>query len=257
MIKKYYKILIPEEIRFHISARIHPIQNKRKITQSHNWGKATFSMKKFDALNTIFVHVTKTGGTAIAQSLVGEQPYHHRAIGYRAIYGHKKYKQYFKFGFVRNPWDRLFSAWTYLSQGGWHEHDKKWFEENISQYKTFEEFVMSYLSPESIKNHPHFWPQHMFLCDRNKKIIVDYIGHFETLAADFDYLKNKLGLPASSLTKKNASHKSKRYQDAYTNDMIEKVRSIYADDCEIFSYNFDATLGTDLSPTIKTMQKMV
>ena len=241
MLKKYYKKIVPEEARLHISAAIHPIQHRRLITKVSKSDKAIFSMRKFDELNAIFVHVTKTGGTAIAQSLVGEQPYHFRAIEYRAIYGHKKYNHYFKFGFVRNPWDRLFSAWTYLSQGGWHDDDKKWFDDNISQYETFEQFVMSYLDKQNIKKHIHLWPQHAYLCDKNLNLIVDYVGRFETLNSDFDYLKDKLKLPDSTLALKNASRKSKRYQDAYTEEMIEKTRSIYKADCELFNYEFDRT----------------
>lgn len=241
MPKTSYKHFLPEELRLHLSAIAHPIQNRRLITQATLTDKSIFSIRKFNKLNAIFVHVTKTGGTAIAQALVGEQPFHYRAIEYRAIYGFQKYNKMFKFGFVRNPWDRLYSAWSYLRQGGWHDQDKKWYQQNIAQYKTFEEFVMLYLDNNHIHEHKHLWPQYAFLCNQNKEVIVDYVGRFETLNLDFEQLKNRLGLDGSTLLAMNTSDKTRKYQDAYSEEMIDKTRNIYNSDCGIFGYDFDSS----------------
>ena len=78
----------------------------------------------------IFIHIPKTGGTSIAEpdyeggngalaGYLGEQDYaqagHIRAVGLKQRIG-ASWDQYFKFAFVRNPWDRLVSLYHYFLQ---------------------------------------------------------------------------------------------------------------------------------------------
>jgi hypothetical protein len=62
----------------------------------------------------IFIHIPKTAGASIALSLFNEPPRH---VHYRdfEIANPDKFRRYFKFAFVRNPWDRLVSSYFYFA----------------------------------------------------------------------------------------------------------------------------------------------
>ena len=73
-------------------------------------------MAVFEELDAVFVHIPKTGGVSISKALFdsGTVGGHRPAQTYRLIYGAERYAQMFTFGFVREPLDRLASAFAYL-----------------------------------------------------------------------------------------------------------------------------------------------
>ena len=81
-----------------------------------------------------------------------------------------KYNKFFKFAFVRNPWDRLVSSYFYLKNGGMNKMDNDWALENIKQYETFQEFVLRWVNKKNINSWIHFKPQNYWICD-DKKIL--------------------------------------------------------------------------------------
>lgn len=203
----------------------------------HPSPKGDFSLKGFDENKSIFVHITKSAGTSIARSLFGYLPYHYTAIDYRVIFGTKNFNNYFKFAFVRNPWDRVYSAYRFLKSGGWNDDDKSWAENNLSNYNDFNEFILSWLSPSNIKKHIHFKPQHEFICDNKGNIMVNYIAYFEKITSDFDYLANHLNLDVT-LGKHN-TNPGENYRDIYSEEAKNKVAIIYEKDISLFGYNFN------------------
>ena len=58
----------------------------------------------------IFVHIIKTGGTSIDKLFRGRTG-HKFAKNYKKDVGNKKWNNYFKFTFVRNPWDKMVSQY--------------------------------------------------------------------------------------------------------------------------------------------------
>lgn len=173
----------------------------------------------------------------MAKSLFGYLPYHYTAIDYRVIFGRKTFNKYFKFAFVRNPWDRLYSAYRYLKSGGWDEKDKAWAESRLSQYDDFPTFVKNWVTPENVKKHLHFRPQCYFICDSRRQLLIDYIAYFETINQDFDFLCKRLGINAS-LGVHNANP-GKNYRDIYDQESREIVAKVYDMDIKYFGYDFD------------------
>lgn len=207
----------------------------RSVT--HPSPKGDFSLKPFDEKQAIFVHITKTAGTSVALTLFGKLPYHYRAWEYRVIFGRQDFEKYFKFAFVRNPWDRLYSAFSYLKGGGWDDNDRQWAEQNIAHIEDFNAFVMEWLTPERLYSHMHFWPQSDFVCDKHNQPMIDYLAYFETINKDFDYLKMQV-TPAAELKHTNASKRA-GYQEVYSSEAISKVASLYKSDITNFGYEFD------------------
>lgn len=69
--------------------------------------------------SVIFTHIPKTGGKSIKNTLKLKGS-HTPLFIYQE---EKNFNKYYKFTFVRNPWDRLVSTFIFLSKGGYNAHD--------------------------------------------------------------------------------------------------------------------------------------
>src|SRR5258708_2253062 len=78
----------------------------------------------------IFIHIPKPGGSSMAAALFGEASRHVPYFEYEQA-NPRKFRQFFKFAFVRNPWDRLVSTYWFLRKGGVNEQDRRWAEQNL------------------------------------------------------------------------------------------------------------------------------
>jgi hypothetical protein len=185
------------------------------------------------------VHVPKTGGTSIEKSDIFRSVRatgHATALDFRESYP-EKFDQYFKFSFVRNPYSRLLSAYLYLSKGGsGNRHDsevfKKYFENTNHD---FEFFCKSIVSKDVISDVVHFRPQHNFLFDNDKKLLVDFVGRQETYSRDARTVFNKLGVNyRPKHLRKNGVYK--HFSEYYTVEIQEKVFQLYKEDFELLNY---------------------
>ena len=144
---------------------------------------------------------------------------------------------YFRFGFVRNPLDRLLSCYAqkivyYERQLGMRS--LLWrYGNTFDKDMSFAAFVKAVAGiPDRISD-IHFRSQHTFLYHRGKKM-VDFIGHFEQLEQDWDLLREKFGLP--ELPHQNKSRHAD-YHEAYTPELAIIAAKRYAKDIELFGYS--------------------
>ena len=194
-------------------------------------------LNAFYSTRTIFIHIPKTAGVSLVKSIFGHVTLEgHRSVSfYKQVFG-TRYSDFFTFTIVRNPWERLYSAYKFLEKGGMNTHDKNAFEAHLSIYKNFECFILNGLNKKIIWEIMHFIPQYDFVCDNNGKIIVDYVGKFENLKKSVDEINDILN-SNFELEHHNKTNK-KDYKDIYTTEMIEKVHHIYQKDIDIFEYSF-------------------
>lgn len=197
-----------------------------------------YSTNAFHYYGCIFVHVPKTGGVSIAKSLFGNLGGGHATVKEYETAFQENYEQYFKFSFVRNPWDRIYSAFCFLKDGGFDIGDKIWTQNNEKYLTSFETFILGWLSEESIKTKIHFLPQIYFLKNSFNKIDLDFIGRFEKLDEDFEAICSRLKTK-EKLQHLNWSKRSVDYRNAYSVAMRKKVHEIYNEDISLFKYNFN------------------
>lgn len=234
--QKLYSSLLSYETKLWLYKIRHLDEYKNLRKAIYPSPKGDFSLKPYDENKCIFIHITKTAGTSVAKSLFGYLPYHYKAIDYRVIYGRKKFNKYYKFAFVRNPWDRVYSAYRYLKTGGWNDDDQAWAESNFSEFSDFNQFIENWLNKENIKKHIHFTHQHEFICDTKDKLLVDYLAYFETINDDFTKIANHLNIKA------DIGYHNANPADSYLNVYNEKskdiVANVYSKDISMFGYNF-------------------
>lgn len=196
------------------------------------------TLKGFDELGCIFVHIPKSAGVTINRVLFGNLGGAHRSVRtYKRVFGPQTFLRYFKFTFVRNPYSRLLSAFRFLKGGGFDQDDRIWAEENLTGYETFDEFVENWLSVESIMEYKHFQPQFMFVCDHTFEPEVDFIGHFETLDEDFQEICRRLNITRTLKKHNQGPEKKAHWASYYSEKTLEKVYRIYRKDFELFGYS--------------------
>ena len=214
------------------------LQNERvTVTQDG------YSYQPLDQHQCIFVHIPKAAGVSISKTLFDNVRVYHTTITmFQLIFSQQEFDHYFKFTFVRNPWDRVFSAYHFLKKGGMNEQDQKWANQELAPYESFEDFVKGWINQSNIWRYLHFYPQCKFLCmPDTQKIGVDFLGFFENLHEDFQYIGNRLSLNSGPALKHEnpTSHKKLDYRDFYTDEMRHIVSEVYAKDIELLGYNFD------------------
>lgn len=235
-LRSMYHQLLPIRLHRAVYRVRHPKEFERLRTAVFPSDKGTFSLRGFDANQAIFVHTPKAAGTAIALSLFGELPYHYTAEDYRAIFGREAFNRYFKFSFVRNPWDRVHSAYTYLLKGGWNSRDQAWSQQHLEPYAGFEAFVLEGLPRREVRQFMHFVPQHHFVCGISGRLLVDYLGYYETIAEDFRRISERLGIGAELVNTNRSTEQD--YRERYTLKMRKMVERLYRTDIRKFGYEF-------------------
>lgn len=131
----------------------------------------------------------------------------------------KIWKNYFKFCFERNPWDKAIS-WYY------------WLTRDLNPKPSFGEFIKS-LDDYKLSNFDVY--------SRHNKIIVDRVGRFENLADELEDIAQHLGLPHSlklPQAKGGYRQKNKSYQELITPSDRELISKICSREIAYFNYQF-------------------
>ena len=187
----------------------------------------------------IFVHIPKSAGSSVRESLFDSPTGAHRTLsGYQTVLSPKLFAECFKFTFVRNPWDRLLSAFLFLKNKDMSSNHK-WARENLSQFDDFNTFVTKWVTPNNVRSYVFFHPQYQFLCLEGKQLGVDFIGFYENLQPDFQAVCKRINSSATLQEKNRNWLRDKDYRGIYTAETREIVAEVYADDLELFGYNFD------------------
>jgi hypothetical protein len=214
-----------------------PIKKKTlyKRLQRKIKGK-TYIRPFFDDNKCIFIHVPKVAGTSIKNILFpGSTGIGHKLAMDYYLDAPEKFEKYFVFAFVRNPYDRLVSAYNYLMQGGkGGAKDIDFRDRYLTAYEDFTDFVVHGLNKPEMASYWHFMQQHYYVVNFRGEIMVDFIGHFETLEEDFNKVAQRLGVDVTlPHTNKSIRH---TYQSYYTDETRRIAYEYYKKDFELLGY---------------------
>ena len=202
----------------------------------------------------IFVHVQKTAGTSITEVLrplslapaagriarLGSdlglvrdwRRYHFRkhAPLRRAerVMPPELFASFYKFAFVRNPWDRLVSWYEFILQDRSHKRHAA-----VSRLPDFDAFVRRELARP---RRAQWW----MLVDHAGRLGIDFAGRFERLDADMASVCARLGIPYRPLPHVNRTARRAPYQEYYTPALAALVRECWASEIEAFGYDFES-----------------
>jgi chondroitin 4-sulfotransferase 11 len=182
-----------------------------------------------------FIHVPRTGGNSIALTMLDGRSAHTPYFVYQHAYP-DEFSEFFKFCFVRNPWDRLVSAFFYLKAGGMDAPDRRWAREHLAAYHTFKDFVHGWVNEANIWTWIHFLPQSYFVIDRAGCKTVDFVGRFECIERDFAQVAARLQFSAPLRRMNPSNHR--HYTTYYDDETIAIVARAYASDIDAFGYAF-------------------
>jgi hypothetical protein len=188
-------------------------------------------------LGLLFVHVPKCGGSSI-EAQMGFDHAHRSAIYFRAA-DPDFFARAFKFSIVRNPYDRLVSAFHYLKGQTSTKRDRAWAATMLGSSPDFAAFARRLADPgfrEQVLTWVHFQPQWYFLCDRSGRVLVDEVGRLEA----FDDFIERFNAAGHGLTLDTAVRKrSSEHLGApsyYDEETAATVAAMYARDFEVFGY---------------------
>ncbi|WP_152052732.1 sulfotransferase family 2 domain-containing protein [Tautonia marina] len=235
---------LPHDLRRSLSKLSSPTQYRKRCSLRQQ-GQNGVGLEPLDRHHAIFVHIPKAAGTSIVKSLFGcEGGWHMTLRQYSLIYSAEELNAAFKFTFVRNPWDRLYSAFSYLKAGGRNQADRQWAEQHLARVADFPTFVHEWLPRVDLESsYTHLIPQYRFLRIQGDTPRVDFIGRFETIADDYETIRARIGT-GEPLAHLNPSSRAHDYRDVYTEDMKQIVAQAYHKDISLFHYTFEGFTTT-------------
>jgi hypothetical protein len=175
----------------------------------------------------IFIHIPKTGGGSLEKVFRNlDTEYNNMKLLHSPISDYPmERKHYFKFTFVRNPWDLRVSYYFYNKTQGT-------FRGRHARNKSFSEYVKFY----SKKRKSLIARPQVYFLGRDVNN-VDFIGRFENLQNDFNKVCGEVGIPRQELPH---AHKTnhKHYTEYYDDETRQVVAEKYKKDIEYFGYEF-------------------
>ena len=200
----------------------------------------------------IFIHVYRAGGMSVGKALkpYAWAPNPHllkvpllRKMGRTGLhrlqdhyYGHIKAKElkaalpevfddFFKFTFVRNPWAWHVSIYHDVRQRTDHpEYDL------FRGLRTFEEYL-----EWRVLERPE--QQREFVLSDDGELLVDFIGHHETLHEDFETVCRRVGIEPTLPYVNRSSHDD--FREYYTDQTRALVAEVWKGDIDYFGFEFD------------------
>jgi len=204
-----------------------------------------------DSHQFVFVHIRKAAGISLRQILErvslpknNQLPYkllsrngfavdyhrhsfrkHANLIEVQRSMPADKFKQYFKFAVVRNPWDRLVSEYEYIKTQPAHSRFKKLSAMNFAQFVAY----------QSQRPAAH---QINALRLSDGQLGCDFIGKLEALQQSLKVVGAKTGVDFSALPHTNQVDR-RDYRTYYDTSLQVQVEKLWQVDIEVFQYDFD------------------
>jgi len=132
--------------------------------------------------------------------------------------------EFFRFAFVRHPFDRFVSVCAFLARTdpSYEQDPTDWMKRALLRPQFCKRVLVA--------------PQHTLLADETGNVTLDFIGHYESLQADFDTVCDRLALPKATLPHRNRSEHD-AYQNLLDNELKDALWQRYEQDFVAFNYS--------------------
>jgi hypothetical protein len=145
----------------------------------------------------------------------------------RPYLGEDAFGGYFKFAFVRNPFDRFVSYCAFMLRGG-----------DAFQQRP-REVMRHFLFEQPPEHHILFQPQSSLLVGENgETLLTNAVGRVEDMQASYDAICARIGIASRPLDRVNGSSHGD-YRRYYDPPLIDAVTARYARDLDLFGYTFE------------------
>lgn len=145
----------------------------------------------------------------------------------RPFIGDAAFASYFRFAFVRNPFDRFVSYCAFMLRGG-----------NLFQERP-REAMRHFLFVDPPEGHVLFQPQSALLLDTDgETLLTSRVGHVEDMQGSYDAICAEIGIPSRRLERVNGTSHGD-YRRYYDQPLFEGVARRYARDLALFGYTFE------------------
>jgi hypothetical protein len=179
----------------------------------------------FHDLEAIFIHVERTGGVSLRKHLLKYETRFERIAKTKHLTSKETketvgnlWYEYFTFGFVRNPWERLVS-WYFA----------------CNQHPEWNSPIAIYMQKFQSVGELIFNPHPQMLITQTKKLQgVDFIGRFENYAEDVKKICGYLRIPYENFKDNIATYGD--YRNYYCPRTQRIVADWYKEDIENFGY---------------------
>lgn len=150
----------------------------------------------------------------------------HGHLSVREIKPHlteQQWREYFKFGFVRNPFDRFVSICFFLNRNNpeFRENSLAWMKAALHRQQFCRRVLVR--------------PQYMQLINESGELALDNIGRYEQFQPSIDAICESIALPKQTLSVKNKSE-HEVFDSYYDKELYEMVEGFYRKDLEMFNY---------------------
>ncbi|ETN95796.1 sulfotransferase family 2 domain-containing protein [Zhouia amylolytica] len=205
----------------------------------------------------IYIHIPKCAGSSI-ENYFGVHPFDWKTPNYETLTGwcpkrkihlqhatakqllelelvdEKIWNSYYKFTVVRNPWERILSAYFWFN-------GNKVIKSSFRNFLNKEGLYKKTLTDFSVKEYrgDHLLSQYEFITI-NDQIMVDKIIPFENLKIDFFELVKNLGLTSFELPHRKERKKAvSHYSHFFNGEDIELIKDKYSLDIQMLKYKYE------------------
>lgn len=178
----------------------------------------------------VFVHVPRTGGTSISQALYGRNLPHLSMAYYQALAG-DKLAELPSFAVIRDPVDRLASAYRFIRAGGTSIIASSRYDPyGLAKAPSFDAFVRIIAAqPDCRKAYDTLRPQAAFVTGEDGRVLVDRLFAFDDLRNGHPELRAWVG--TGVLPHINEAVATPIHCSAATHALIDRI---YAEDRSLY-----------------------